>query len=137
MIAELGLSGEVELPGFAHNPYMWLSKSALFVLSSRWEGSPNSLTEALALGIPVVSTNCRSGPEEILQGGKYGPLVPVGEFNELADAIVQTLENPLPGDMLKEAARQFSVQESAGCYLESMGIQENPARNRHGSDPGQ
>jgi glycosyltransferase involved in cell wall biosynthesis len=79
LVQDLGLTGEVQLHGFAANPYQWLTRSSLFVLSSRWEGSPNALTEALALGIPVVSTDCRSGPREILQDGRYGSLVRMGK----------------------------------------------------------
>jgi len=75
---ELGLAtgpaGDIDLPGFVSNPYSYLARAALFVLSSAWEGSPNVLTEALALGRPVVATDCPSGPREILAGGRYGAL---------------------------------------------------------------
>ncbi|MBW2174070.1 MAG: glycosyltransferase, partial [Deltaproteobacteria bacterium] len=69
LAAGLGIEDDVDLPGFAENPYAYMSRAALFVLSSLWEGSPNVLTEALSLGVPVVSTDCPSGPSEILAGG--------------------------------------------------------------------
>jgi glycosyltransferase involved in cell wall biosynthesis len=124
LVQDLGLTGEVQLHGFAANPYQWLTRSSLFVLSSRWEGSPNALTEALALGIPVVSTDCRSGPREILQDGRYGSLVRMGEDKELAKAMIRTLEDPLPVETLREAVRHFTVQESVKGYLKTLGLNE-------------
>jgi glycosyltransferase involved in cell wall biosynthesis len=93
LVRELGLQGEVALPGFVNNPYKYMKRAAVFVLSSRWEGLPTVLIEALALGTLVVSTNCPSGPAEILQGHKEF-LVPVGDANALARAILCLLENP-------------------------------------------
>jgi len=120
LVRELGLWDSVALPGFVGNPYSWLARSSLFVLSSKWEGSPNALTEALALGIPVVSTDCRSGPREILQGGKYGELVPVGDWQALAAAMERTLQQPLSPDFLREAARDYTVAASSAAYLEKL-----------------
>ena len=94
----------------------------MFVLSSLWEGSPNALTEALALGIPVVSTNCQSGPKEVLQDGKYGTLVPMGNSDQLAEAVIQTLNNSLPSEVLKGAVRHFTVQQSVNGYLKALGV---------------
>lgn len=74
-----------------------MEKAALSVLSSRWEGSGNVLTEAMALGVAVVSTDCRSGPAEMLAGGTRGPLVPVGDATALAEAMGRTLKHlPTP-----------------------------------------
>lgn len=87
----LGLQGEVGLPGWVDNPYPFLRRGALFALSSRWEGLPGVLIEALFCGVPVVATDCPSGPREILEGGRHGRLVPVGDVDALARAIRQGL----------------------------------------------
>ena len=70
-----------------------MARSSLFVLSSLWEGLPTVLVEALALGVPIVSTDCESGPREILEGGRHGKLVTPGDSNALAAAIIETLLN--------------------------------------------
>jgi glycosyltransferase involved in cell wall biosynthesis len=123
---ELGVQDRVALPGFVDNPYPYLSRAAVFVLSSLWEGSPNVLTEALALGTPVVATNCRSGPAEITQNGKYGTLVPVGDVEALSQAILKTLDHPPDSDWLKTAVQEYTMEKSAATYLEAMGL-DNPA----------
>lgn len=122
LIAELGLVGAVDLPGFQPNPYPYLARAALFVLASAWEGSPNVLTEALALGVPVVSTDCPSGPAEILQGGRFGPLVRVGDADALAAAMEATLERPLAADTLRSAVVEYEQGRSARRYLEVLGL---------------
>jgi glycosyltransferase involved in cell wall biosynthesis len=115
--AGLGIRDDVAMPGFMENPYPYMNKAALFVLSSRWEGSPNVLTEALALGTPVVSTDCPSGPKEILDHGRFGPLVPMGEPDAMAHAILTTLDAPLEKSLLKSAVRAYTVEESSRKYL--------------------
>lgn len=115
--ASLGLTTDIALPGFVTNPYPWLARANLFVLSSAWEGSPNALTEALALGTPVVATDCPSGPAEILHQGRYGPLVPVGDVPALASAMVQTLDHPLPPEQLRAAVVEYQAERSAEGYL--------------------
>lgn len=119
---ELGLTERVHLAGFQTNPYAWLARADLFVLSSAWEGSPNALTEALALGIPAVSTDCRSGPREVLAGGRYGLLVPVGDAAALARAMESTLREPHPGWHLRQAIAEYRSEASARRYLEVLGI---------------
>jgi len=119
---ELGVADRVALPGFVDNPYAYLSRAALFVLSSLWEGSPNVLTEALALGTPVVATDCRSGPVEITQNGKYGSLVPVGDEVALSRAILETLDHPPDGEWLKTAVQEYRMDTSARAYLRAMGL---------------
>lgn len=118
----LGVVDRLFLAGFQRNPYAWLNYADLFVLSSAWEGSPNALTEALALGIPCVSTDCPSGPREILDEGRYGPLVPVGDVSAMAQAMLATLREPLSPPMLYEAVREYRADVSAQHYLQLMGL---------------
>lgn len=94
LVGQLGLQEHVALPGFASNPYAYMRRAGMFVLSSLWEGLPTVLIEALALGTPVVSTDCPSGPMEILRGGKLGRLVPMSDHQRLAEAIAATLAEP-------------------------------------------
>jgi len=122
-IDELGLSDDVAMPGFTSNPYAWMVRANLFVLSSAWEGSPNVLTEALALGVPSVSTDCPSGPREVLEGGRFGPLVPVGDADAMAAAMEATLNKPLAGDLLKSAVAAYNQEASAAAYLVALGIE--------------
>lgn len=122
LAAELGITEHVSFAGFQKNPYAWLARADLFVLSSAWEGSPNALTEALALGIPSVSTRCPSGPDELLADGRYGPLVPVGDHAALAAAMLATLAAPLPSSLLREAVAEYRVELSARRYLERLGL---------------
>ena len=114
------------LAGFQGNPYSWLARADLFVLSSAWEGSPNALTEALALGVPCVSTDCPSGPNEILQQGRYGPLVPVGDWERLANAMRITLRTPKPAPVLREAVAEYRADLSARRYLTLLGLLDGP-----------
>ncbi len=109
-------------PGFIENPYPYIVNSRIFVLSSLWEGSPNALTESLALGIPVVSTDCPSGPREILQDGRYGQLVPLNDVTAMAQAIIRTLDAPPAPDFLKNAVKNYTMENSARQYLQVMGI---------------
>ncbi len=126
---QLGVTDHLLLPGFQANPYAWLSRADLFVLSSRWEGSPNVLSEALALGIPSVSTDCPSGPRETLDGGRYGPLVAVDDVRQLAHAIGDTLEHPLHPDVLKQAVAEYTAETSAERYLDVLGLPNYGAPN--------
>lgn len=95
-IAEAGLQDIVMLAGFQSNPFGWMAASKVYVLSSRHEGFPNSLIQAMACGARLVSTNCPTGPDEILEGGKWGRLVPVGDADALALALTEALDDPSP-----------------------------------------
>jgi glycosyltransferase involved in cell wall biosynthesis len=120
LINRLGITADVDMPGFVVNPYAYMSRATVFALSSAWEGSPNALTEALALGTPVVSTDCRSGPREILENGRYGALVPVGDVDALAKAILSTMANPPEKSFLRNAVRAYTVEMSSKRYLETL-----------------
>jgi glycosyltransferase involved in cell wall biosynthesis len=112
LIRELGVADDVALPGFRDNAMAYMAGSALFVLSSAWEGLPTVLIEALAAGARVVSTDCPSGPREILQGGRLGALVPVGDAAALAAAMGEALARPAappPADALAPFTRDAAV----------------------------
>lgn len=115
---DLGVSDRVEFPGLVENPFQYISRADVFALSSEYEGFGMILVEALACGCPVVSTNCPSGPEEILEGGMYGPLVSVGSVEELSDGIESVLESPISSDRLQKRAEDFSVGTITSEYEE-------------------
>lgn len=118
---ELGVSADMELPGFVDNPFKYMARASLFVLSSRWEGLPSVLVQAMACGCPVVSTDCAGdGPREILQGGAHGALVPVGEPRALADAMSSTIDGPVDESELRARAADFTVDRAVDRYLELM-----------------
>jgi glycosyltransferase involved in cell wall biosynthesis len=114
---QLGVVDDVALPGFVENPFAYMARASVFVLSSAWEGFGNVIAEALACGCPVVSTDCPSGPAEILENGKYGPLVPVGDDVALADAILSLLRTPPDRDRLRARSAMFAVDYAAEQYL--------------------
>lgn len=117
MVATLGISEDVSMPGFVKNPYAYMSRASAFVLSSRDEGLPTVLIEAMACGCPVIATDCPSGPREILESGVYGPLVPVGDATALSAAMLQVLEAPMSRDVLVRRAMHFSVDQAVTKYL--------------------
>lgn len=114
----LGVAEHVWLPGFRPNPATFLQHAHVFLLSSNWEGFGNVIVEALAAGVPVVSTDCLSGPSEILEGGRYGLMVPVGDASALARATEEMLSRPMDRDLLSRRAQDFAPEKAAGAYLE-------------------
>jgi len=116
LIKELGLKQDISLPGFVMNPYAYMARASLFVLSSRWEGLPTVLIEALCCGTPVVSTDCPSGPREILRDGQYGQLVPVGDVDGLARAIETALNSKAPSPP-SESWRPYDLENVVNQYI--------------------
>ena len=117
-IAALSLNETIHLIGFQANAIAWYRSADVFVLPSLVEGMPNVLLEAMACGTPVISSNCRSGPAEILDGGHYGNLVPAGSVNELRCAIAAMLRNPFPAqqravEAVTHVAQHWSAQAAA------------------------
>jgi glycosyltransferase involved in cell wall biosynthesis/peptidoglycan/xylan/chitin deacetylase (PgdA/CDA1 family) len=113
----LGVADKVIIPGAVPNPTAYYLSANLFVLSSDSEGLPGVLIEALACGLPVISTDCRYGPAEILAGGRYGRLTPVGDADALARAILEALDSPRDPDALKQRAADFALEGVAENYL--------------------
>jgi len=116
----LGIGDAVSFPGFVDNPYAFLQRADVFVLSSAWEGMPNALIEAFVLGTLLVSTDCPSGPREILEDGKWGELVPVGDAHAMSEAIRRVIETPQP--TVEEASRdrstdRFRIEDVGRQYL--------------------
>ena len=119
LAATLEVAEDVALPGFVRNPFAWMSRASVFALSSIWEGMGMVLVEALACGCPVVSTDCHTGPAEVLRpSGKVGVgmLVPVGDDAALAAAVIATLDNPPPREPLVERGMWFSTERAAERY---------------------
>ncbi len=125
LIKKLALSGDVTLPGFVANPYPYLRQASVFVLSSAWEGLPTVLVEALALGSPIVSTNCPSGPSEILGDGGLGTLVPVGDIDAMADAMYEviTTEHAKPD---QASWARFTVPAATATYIDTLFPSNSP-----------
>ncbi|OKH41530.1 glycosyl transferase [Calothrix sp. HK-06] len=116
LVKELNLEESVIFPGFIANPYAYMAQAKVFVLSSAFEGFGNVLVEAMLAGTPVVSTDCESGPAEILENGKYGKLVAVGDVPGLAEAIISTLNNPVNPELLRQKGREFSLETISSEY---------------------
>ena len=115
LAAELGISQDVSLPGFEENPYKYMSRASLFVLSSAWEGFGNVLVEALAAGAPVLATDCNNGPREILEVVGRGGLVDVGDATGLAREMLTSLDKR-PEPASTEALRAFTMDHVVDEY---------------------
>jgi glycosyltransferase involved in cell wall biosynthesis len=119
---DLGIIASVHFAGFVHNPHAVVARSELFVLSSRWEGFGLVLAEALSLGVPVIATRCVAGPEELLEDGRFGRLVPVEDVEALATAITEHLRDPVPlrasaTTAADVAVERFDPQAAADSHL--------------------
>lgn len=117
LVHRLGLQNDVILPGFVDNPYKYMLRSAVFVLSSRREGLPNSLLQAASLGVPIVSTDCPSGPREILDGGRWGRLVEMGNIDAIAQAILEGLQGQIELIPLSVIHQRYDAETVASQYL--------------------
>jgi len=126
LIQRMHLQEDVEMPGFEVNPFPYIASASVFVLASRLEGLPSVLVEALACGTPIVSTDCPSGPSEILDGGRYGQLVPVDDTHAMAQAILSTLEAPPDRTALRHRAADFSLERVTSQYLALITDREPP-----------
>lgn len=115
-IQDLGLKGYIDLVGYQSNPYTYMKNADVFVLSSEWEGFGNVIVEAMICGTKVVSTDCPSGPSEILDSGKYGFLVERNNSRKLADAILTSLKSELDSEDIITRANYFSVENTMEEY---------------------
>lgn len=115
----LGLTDDdIAMPGFVTNPYAYYARCGVFVLSSKWEGLPGVLIEAMACGAPVVATDCPSGPDEILEGGRWGALIPVGDIEALSSTLSELLDTP-PKAVAKRGA-SYDKKVSIDKYLRAL-----------------
>ncbi len=123
-IQEKGLSEIIELVGYVNNPLKYFKHAEVFVLTSIVEGLPNVLVEAMMCGCTPVSTDCPTGPREVLRDGKYGYLVPVREPRAIAKGIMNALKNPIPSELLQEAITPFKEEAVLKRHFELLGISE-------------
>ncbi len=118
LASELGIASDVRFTGRVANAPAYMAGASVFALSSAWEGFGRVLVEALAVGCPVVSTDCPSGPREILEGGAFGPLVPVGDAAALGAAIASLIDRPPDRPMLAKRAQAFTLEQGVQRYLD-------------------
>ncbi len=140
LVRKLDVVDDVSLPGYIDDLYMSLSEASLFVLSSRYEGFPNILIEALASGVPIVSTDCEYGPSEVIINEQIGRLVPVGDPEKLAEAIRGVLDDPPAKEARLRRVSEFTLSKTVNGYLSfihQVGSREAPLafeddRQNHG-----
>lgn len=122
LIADLDLHDSVALLGYVTNPLKFFTHADAFVLSSHVEGLPNVLVEAMMCGCTPVSTDCPTGPREVLAGGRFGYLVPMRDPNALADGIEKALDFPIPRELLAAAVRRFEESVVLERHFQVLGI---------------
>jgi glycosyltransferase involved in cell wall biosynthesis len=126
LICSLNIQEDVELHGFVDNPYPYIVNASSFVMSSKHEGLTSVLIEALALGKPIVSTDCPNGPSEILDEGKYGKLVPVGNLSALCNAMIESLSVNKDVEAMQARAKSFSVSSTIQQYINLLNSLHHP-----------
>lgn len=137
-IEQLGIADSVSLPGLVENPIVYFQHGDLFVMSSRWEGMPLTMLEAIACGLPVVSTDCPDGPREILKDGSLGQLVPVENAEALASAILEQLQTPRSTpSQLRTRAQDFAIQRVVDQYLLKSGYSDGECKNAGSTTTGE
>jgi len=119
---QLEVAEHVRFSGWVSNPFAYMARASVFALSSNREGLPGVLVQALACGCLVVSTDCPSGPAEILEHGRYGALVPVGDDAAMAAALLAALDSPPDRARLEARASMFDLHPCADAYLELLGL---------------
>ncbi len=122
LAGELGVAEDVSFAGFTLNPFSYMGRARVFVLSSNCEGMPNVLIQAMALGTPVISTDCPGGSADCLKNGEYGALVPVNDTARLAQAIRDALDAPRRDDVAEFTRRRFGAESASRKYLAAAGV---------------
>lgn len=121
-VKRLSLAEDISMPGFFANPFSFMNRATVFALASHYEGLPNVLIQALAFGTPVVATDCKSGPSEILDNGRLGALVPVGDTNSLAAAILKSIDLPKQEIAQETVWQRYGAELATTKYLELAGL---------------
>ncbi|MCA9839472.1 MAG: glycosyltransferase [Trueperaceae bacterium] len=130
--SDLEITADLDMPGFVDNPFKYMARASAYVLSSIAEGLPNALIQAMALGRPVVATDCPSGPREILEGGRYGKLIPMGDVEAMTKALTQVLSEPHKA-MSDDWVRRYEAETVISQYLEFMAVTPVPEKQALGA----
>jgi len=129
-----GVFDDVRLAGWCENPLPYLMRAAVFALTSNREGFGNVLVEALCCGCPVVATDCPSGPAEIVAGGRFGELVPVGDVGAVAAALARCIDTPPDRAQLRARGAEFTAQRATDAYLAAVGLPTHPEPHALGGE---
>ncbi|MEY4700461.1 MAG: hypothetical protein RL326_648 [Pseudomonadota bacterium] len=125
-VMKLGLANDVDLPGFQENPFPFMNHATLFVLNSYYEGLPNVIIQAMSFGTPIVCTDCKSGPSEILEAGRFGRLIPVRSHEKLVTALTESLDLPKHRAAQASAWSRYGAEEATSAYLACANLPERP-----------